>query len=136
MYIDRLNCWYGMLNLVSIAFWIWFGCFCDWAMAKLCKFRPSDPFSPRRELQESTQRAKSSISLRRPRWGLGETQSRLGESDSPKRDHDESWYHFSAISRPGERCWALSDGHSRLSESGSPKRVLEVCSCVFCWILV
>jgi len=73
-----------MLNLVSIAFWIWFGCFRDWPVAKLCKFRPSDPFSPRRELQESTQRLESSISLRRPRRGLG----------APKRDHEENLYHF------------------------------------------
>ncbi|QCD99686.1 hypothetical protein DEO72_LG7g970 [Vigna unguiculata] len=63
-------------------------------LAKLCKFRPRYSFLPRRELQESIQRSESSISLRRPGWGLDETQSRLGETCSPKRDHDENLYHF------------------------------------------
>jgi len=69
---------------------------------KLYKFRPSDPFSPRRELQESFQCSYSSISLRRPRLGLGEIQSRLGEIGSPKRGREETWLVSRAKTRPGE----------------------------------
>jgi len=69
-------------------------CFRDGTVAKLCDFRPSDPFSPRRELQGSLLHSELSISLRQPRWSLGDTQSHLGEIGSPKRDHEEDFYHF------------------------------------------
>ncbi|QCE04549.1 hypothetical protein DEO72_LG8g2585 [Vigna unguiculata] len=55
------------------------------SVAKLYKFRPSDSFSPRRELQEFIQGLGSSNSLRQSRLRLSETQSRSGENGSPKR---------------------------------------------------
>ena len=72
------------------------GVFSACAVVKLCKFHPSDSFSPRRELQESIQCLDSSNSLRRPRLGLGEIQSRLGEIGSPKRGRGSSL---------GEQAW-------------------------------
>jgi len=36
--------------MIELRFGYGFGSFCDWTVAKLCKFRPSDSFSPRREL--------------------------------------------------------------------------------------
>jgi len=64
------------------------GCFRDGTVAKLCDFRPSDSFSPRREWQESIQRSYSSNSLRRPGLGLSKIQSCLGEIGSPRRGHE------------------------------------------------
>jgi len=52
-------------------------------------FAQATPFSPRRELQEFIQGLGSSNSLKRPRLGLSETQSRSGESGSPKRGREE-----------------------------------------------
>ncbi|QCD94494.1 hypothetical protein DEO72_LG5g2578 [Vigna unguiculata] len=61
---------------------------CRITVAKLCKFRPSDSFSPKRELQGFIQGLGSSNSLRRPRLELSEIASmtRSGEKSSPKRD--------------------------------------------------
>jgi len=91
-------------------------------MAKLCKFRPSDSLSPRRELQEFIQGLGSSISLRRPRFGLSETKSRSGKSGSPKRGREEFCVWLSTNPRPGEEIWVFKRMGSRSGEMGSPKR--------------
>ncbi|QCE15456.1 hypothetical protein DEO72_LG11g2467 [Vigna unguiculata] len=67
----------------------------------------------------------------RPRLGLSETSSRLGERYSPKRGRAESCAFFSTTSRLGEvgvvfEQWrprlGLSETSSRLGERYSPKR--------------
>ena len=76
-------------------------------MAKLYKFRQSDSFSPRRELQEFIQGLGSSIWLRRPRFGLSETKSRSVESGSPKRGREKCYVWLSANPRPSEEIWVF-----------------------------
>jgi len=89
-------------------------------------FRPSDSLSPRRELQEFIQRLGSSISLRRPRFGLSETKSRLSErsseSSSPKRGREELCMWLSTNPRPSEEIWVFERMGSRSGEMGSPQR--------------
>jgi len=66
----------------GIVNWYWFCASGALAVAKLCKFRPSDPFSPRRELQGLVLGAGSPISPRRPSIRVKRPASRSGESCS------------------------------------------------------
>jgi len=91
-------------------------------VAKLCKFRPSDSFLPRRELHEFIQSLGLSISLKQPMLGLSKTKSRSGEVGSPKRGREEFCVWLSANSSPGEEIWVFERMRSRSSETGSPKR--------------
>ncbi|QCE02883.1 hypothetical protein DEO72_LG8g899 [Vigna unguiculata] len=100
-----------------------------------CKFRPSESISPKRELQNFVSVLGSRCSLRRPVLVLSDRDSRLGESGSPKRGHDEAcekgspkrgrnetWCFSSLNPRPGEELCVLSELRARPSEKSSPKR--------------
>jgi len=113
--------------------WHLFGVFGARAMAKLCKFHPSDSFSPKPELQESIQCSYSSNSLRRPRLGLGKIQSRLGEIGSPKRGREETWMFWARHLAQARGFGVLSDKYARLGENGSPKRGRDETWCFVEW---
>jgi len=86
--IDELE----IKNMDVLRIGIGFGVFGARVVAKLYKFRSSDSFSPRRELQGSIQHSESSNSLKRPRLGLGDILSRLGKIGSPKQGRDGILY--------------------------------------------
>jgi len=73
----------------GIVNWYWCCVSGALAVAKFCKFRPSDPFSPRRELQGLVLGAGSPISPRRPSIRVERPVSHSGERRSPKRGCDE-----------------------------------------------
>jgi len=73
----------------GIVNWYWFCVSGALAVAKLCKFRPSNPFSPKRELQGLVLGEGSLISPRRPSIRVERPASRSGERRSPKRGCDE-----------------------------------------------
>jgi len=73
----------------GIVNWYWCCVFGALAMAKLCRFRPSDSFSPRRELHGFVLGVGSPIPPRRPSIRVERLASRSGERHSPKRGCDE-----------------------------------------------
>ncbi|QCE06471.1 hypothetical protein DEO72_LG9g1483 [Vigna unguiculata] len=93
--------------------------FRDGIVAKLCEFRPSDSFSPRRELQESIQCSYSSNSLRRLGLGLSEIQSRLGEIGSPRQGECLS---------PERETMSLNPFPGRLGENNEPETKVRLCN--------
>ena len=98
---------------------------------KLCKFRPSESISPKRELQTSFLVFGSRCSLKRPVLGLSDKYSRLGENGSPKRGRDEACMSWARLLVQARSFGVLSDRYSRLGENGSPKRGRDETWCCF-----
>ncbi|QCD96424.1 hypothetical protein DEO72_LG6g1127 [Vigna unguiculata] len=83
---------------------------------KLCKSRPGDSISSKRELHNLLSGFGSRCSLRRPGWGLSDRRSRLGENGSPKRGRDENLYHFERDFSSRREVWLAQARGSRQSK--------------------
>jgi len=83
--------WWNKFNENDcIVNWNGFGVLGAWTVAQLCKFRPSESHSPRRELQKFIQGFGSSFSLSWRSLSLSDTFTPSSEWGSPKQGCDKT----------------------------------------------
>ena len=128
-----IECCFGMFCCVN---WARLGELSAWSELELCKSRPSESISPKRELQSLIFGSGTRISPRRLWTGLSDLVSCSSERHSPKRGREETWMFWVRLLAQARGFGVLSDRYARLGEKGSHKRGLDECWWLFDCIIV
>ena len=107
-YASDVACYLFVLEVLKWCLALVLGELSAWTERELCKSRPSESISPKRELQNLGSVLESRCSLKRPVLKLSDRDSRLGENGSPKQGRDGEFGPFERDFSPRREVWVLS----------------------------